>query len=63
MSICRNASFELAGVQYGKECFCGEEGINYLVHGDDDAVCDYPCEGDSSKICGGYWSMNIYKLY
>ena len=47
--------------QYGKECFCGdsEKASDYKVNGG--GKCDRPCSGDGSVVCGGFWSLLLYK--
>ena len=27
-----------------------------------DCECDYPCGGDSSESCGGYYRYNLYQV-
>ena len=61
MQICTDSGFTLSGTQYGNECFCGEDGVDYLQHGESDE-CDFECEGDPSAICGGYWSMSVRRM-
>ena len=31
-----------------------------MQHGESE-LCDFECAGDSSQICGGYWSMTVYE--
>ena len=43
-----------------KECFCGntppaEEDLTK------ESACNQKCPGDSSKICGASWRMNVYE--
>ena len=53
-------NFQYAGVQYAKECYCGNDAppISKLVP---KSQCNLPCLGDSSKKCGAVFRMNIYK--
>ena len=49
-----------AGVQWGRECFCGN------APPPDDAIvdqseCDWVCSGDQNLICGALWRMNVYE--
>ncbi|XP_049874059.1 xylosyltransferase oxt [Pectinophora gossypiella] len=60
LDICVQAGFPYAGVQYGSECFCGENPPPPSAQTADD-MCDMKCPGDSSKICGGYFTMNIFE--
>ena len=49
-----------AGVQFGSECFCGNEAPpdDTLV---DQSKCDWKCEGDDELVCGALWRMNVYE--
>lgn len=57
MVVCSYGEFELAGVEYGDECWCGhtlEADISF------DGTCDMPCSGDPSETCGGRLSLDLY---
>ncbi|CAG4950162.1 unnamed protein product [Colias eurytheme] len=60
LDICVQAGFPYAGVQYGTECFCGEN-IPPQNAKISEKSCDMKCPGDSSVVCGGYFTMNIYE--
>ena len=49
-----------AGVQFGSECFCGNEPPpdDTLL---DKSECDMKCTGDNTSFCGGFWRMNVYE--
>ena len=52
--------YAYAGVQWGRECFCG------TAPPPDDAIvdqseCDWVCSGDQNLICGALWRMNVYE--
>jgi hypothetical protein len=53
----RTAGYKFAGLQYGIQCFAGNE-VGYQV-ADDDA-CNMPCDADRSEICGGAWHNSVY---
>ena len=55
---CGEKGFSYAGVQYGKQCFCGD---SYGSSGGA-SNCNMPCSGDSAQICGGFWANSVYKL-
>merc|ERR1712215_194976 len=58
--LCANKKFQFAGVQFGYECFCGNEAPS----GDritQQPECNFKCIGDWSKKCGGFLRMNVYK--
>ncbi|KAL5019701.1 hypothetical protein ScPMuIL_002593 [Solemya velum] len=58
--VCLALELRYAGVQYGKECFCGESFGAYGAVPDTD--CNKPCTGDESLTCGGTWAQNIYDV-
>lgn len=60
MIICRDEGYTFSGTQYAKECFCGDDDTTHTQHGGGE--CDYKCAGDTTQICGGYWSMNVREL-
>ena len=51
--------YAFAGVQWGYECFCGND---YGKYGPS-ANCDMQCTGDhrntEDAICGGFWAKSI----
>merc|ERR1719431_1115250 len=53
-------SYKYAGVQYAYQCFCGnvEPPATKLLPR---SHCSSPCAGNSDKMCGGSWKMNVYK--
>ncbi|KAG8847181.1 hypothetical protein FRB91_012037 [Serendipita sp. 411] len=57
-SLCENAGFNLAGVEYARECYCGNTimGNNRPQSG----ICNKPCTGNEDQICGGADAINIY---
>jgi WSC domain len=57
-SWCYSQQFRVAGVEFGIECFCGEELLNpdYAPPGD----CNEACAGDSTKTCGQENRLNVY---
>jgi hypothetical protein len=43
-----------------KECFCGDE---YGIYGNaSDKLCNIPCIGNASQLCGGEWKNFIYLI-
>ena len=59
---CKEADegYAFAGVQWGRECFCGNEAPpeETIV---DQGECDWPCSGDQDLVCGALWRMNVYE--
>ncbi|KAK8056549.1 hypothetical protein PG993_001776 [Apiospora rasikravindrae] len=60
VAFCEGKGYGLAGVEYGRECWCGKaikEGTAKL----DDGRCGMLCTGDGSQLCGGSRAIGIYK--
>jgi len=54
------ADFEYFGMEYGVECYCGDR-IAAVATTEPEGECNVPCQGDSSKMCGGGWHLSIYE--
>ena len=59
-SLCFSRRYKFAGIQYMYQCFCGNDRppVSKRLQM---SQCNMPCTGDSSKICGASWKMNIYE--
>ncbi|KAI6217860.1 Protein xylosyltransferase [Aphelenchoides fujianensis] len=59
---CLRIGFQLAGVEYKSECFCGSlgdlEGGN--LHEQQVECQRYPCPGNQSLPCGGFNALAVY---
>eukprot|EP00752_Nemacystus_decipiens_P015570 g13893.t1 len=52
----------LMATQWSKECWCGNSlQVDYDRHGDD-AVCEDPCAGDETVMCGGDTAFDLYQI-
>ncbi|KAI9791429.1 MAG: hypothetical protein M1833_001534 [Piccolia ochrophora] len=57
--FCLSRHLPLAGLEYGRECYCGASFLS-------DAVvpgwpnCNKKCAGDASRVCGGPNRMTVY---
>uniref|UniRef100_T1INJ3 protein xylosyltransferase n=1 Tax=Strigamia maritima TaxID=126957 RepID=T1INJ3_STRMM len=59
LDLCLQSGFQLAGVQYSHECFCGDDvPTNKAKVGE--TLCDLKCPEDENLICGGFYYMNVY---
>ena len=56
--LCFEKGYQYAGVEYSKECFCG----NYLPQkfAKRQSDCNMDCSGDKSQKCGGGNRINVY---
>ncbi|KAG8801479.1 hypothetical protein FRC17_006644, partial [Serendipita sp. 399] len=57
--ICENAGFNLAGVEFGRECFCGNAIVGYSEPSSS-GICNMSCTGNVDRMCGGRDAINIY---
>ena len=59
-SVCMAAcsDYKFAGVQYGTQCFCGNDQPDPSLLRPDQ--CTMTCPGNSNENCGGFWRMNVY---
>lgn len=51
MAFCASSAF--AGLEYGRECWCGGT-LNADSSKLDDKTCSLRCSGDQNEICGGH---------
>ncbi|BEJ17109.1 hypothetical protein CspHIS471_0605100 [Cutaneotrichosporon sp. HIS471] len=56
---CEKAGYKFAGVQFGKECWCGNEVGGQLT---DDKECFIQCPKAAKETCGGPCRNFIYGL-
>ncbi|XP_041362874.1 xylosyltransferase 2-like [Gigantopelta aegis] len=58
IAFCLRSGFHYAGLQYSKECWCGDR---YGRHGIlAEAQCDGKCPGSETQTCGGYLAIKVY---
>ncbi|XP_076455491.1 uncharacterized protein LOC143290086 [Babylonia areolata] len=59
VQACRTAGFRYAGIEYGRECFCGD---SLQKHGraGKESDCSMVCTGDRNSACGGSWRLSVY---
>lgn len=55
--VCSYGGYNLAGVEYGDECWCGN---TLQADLDFNGTCDMACAGDPSDTCGGRLSLDLY---
>ncbi|XP_050073739.1 xylosyltransferase oxt-like [Anopheles maculipalpis] len=58
--LCLQSGYPFAGVQYGYECFCGDE-LPKASAKLPDSSCNVKCPGDPKQACGGYFTINVYE--
>ncbi|KIM28125.1 glycoside hydrolase family 71 protein [Serendipita vermifera MAFF 305830] len=66
MDGCRDHGYDLAGVEYGTQCWCANDfntsdgPVEKVDH--DEADCGKPCPGDHTQRCGDEWVMQVYRF-
>jgi hypothetical protein len=63
VDFCESKGHVLAGLEYAKECYCGDE------YSDNDrapktgvlGACTQACSGDEKEICGAAGALSMYK--
>ncbi|BFF99022.1 xylosyltransferase oxt [Drosophila madeirensis] len=60
VELCLQSGYPYAGVQYGRECFCGFDPPPKAAKLPDSS-CNIKCLGNAKEICGGFYAMNIYE--
>ncbi|KAF5334900.1 hypothetical protein D9611_010018 [Ephemerocybe angulata] len=59
LSTCLSKGYAFAGVEYGRECYCGTE-VRAGAQGSAEGQCSQACAGDSSQLCGGGNRIGVY---
>jgi len=54
------AGYAFAGVEYGRECYCGN-GFGAGSVGAPADQCAMKCAGDTTTLCGGSNRLSVYK--
>eukprot|EP00903_Cladosiphon_okamuranus_P018657 g17172.t1 len=56
------SGYEYFGLQYGKECFCGEADEDHTVYGASTG-CTLACSGEYFlSTCGGHYAMDVFSV-
>ncbi|KAF5325452.1 hypothetical protein D9619_009970 [Psilocybe cf. subviscida] len=59
-TFCSNGSFNLAGVEFGQECWCSnamDNGPSLIAS----STCSQTCVGNVLETCGGPRALNVYR--
>lgn len=61
-STCASKGFTKAGVEYGRECYCGNDFANGLGKQlDAKTACYMSAAGNKSQSGGGTWTLNVFQ--
>ena len=55
---CKEKGYSYAGVQFYKECWCGNEMPKHYAP---KYECNTPCSGNRNQYCGGNLRLNVYR--
>lgn len=57
---CGRQGYSLAGLEFGKECFCATAigGVSVPASASE---CNMPCMGDGRQLCGGPDRLDVYQ--
>jgi len=58
-SFCKSNSFLYAGLQFSRECRCGN---SYGIYGPDLSGCNQQCTGNAQEYCGAAYHNDIYHV-
>ncbi|KAK4224485.1 WSC domain-containing protein [Podospora fimiseda] len=58
--FCKESGYLVFGLEYSEECWCGDE-IDETSVDLGDEVCDFPCSGAPTEVCGGSNKLSIYQ--
>ena len=57
---CDARGHALAGVEYSRECYCGDAFANGGGAPIADSTCDMACGGDATTMCGGPAALTVF---
>lgn len=61
-TACSAAGYTIAGAEYSRQCFCGNQIVNGGVKAQSATECNTPCGGNSQEFCGGGGRMSIMSM-
>ncbi|CAL1698952.1 unnamed protein product [Somion occarium] len=61
LNYCTKEGFSIAGIEYGRECYCGNSFKNDGGKPLDNSVCRMSCTGQKDAQCGGDWALSVFK--
>lgn len=63
IDFCESKGHSLAGLEYSKECYCGDEYSSSSRAPKNGVLgaCGEPCAGDEDEVCGAAGALSMYK--
>lgn len=59
-SICSESQYTFYGIEYGKECWCGNT-LNANAKSLAESECTFKCVGDKTQSCGDRKKLSLFK--
>ncbi|CAG2201027.1 unnamed protein product [Mytilus edulis] len=50
------------GTEGWRECYCTNISNSETLIRRDETYCNRPCEGNQNELCGGHWSLSVYRI-
>ncbi|WWD21023.1 hypothetical protein CI109_105504 [Kwoniella shandongensis] len=60
LNFCGSQGYTYAGMEYGAECYCGNELVNGSGEDQLSTQCKTPCAGDATQNCGGPNAISLW---
>ena len=60
---CVTQGYRYYALEDGLQCYCGNNLTLATMYGSNGAVCNALCAGDSTELCGGYWSFSLFDSF
>jgi len=60
LSFCEARGFQLAGLEFGSECYCASNLSNGASLSQASSQCNMPCANDATSSCGGPNAIQLY---
>ncbi|KAK6000723.1 hypothetical protein QM012_003448 [Aureobasidium pullulans] len=61
LQYCGQNSYQFAGLEYSKECWCGSN-LSPFSNKLPESNCSLACVGNDTELCGGYLALSLYNL-
>ncbi|WWC91295.1 uncharacterized protein L201_006238 [Kwoniella dendrophila CBS 6074] len=61
LNKCASMGYQYGGVEYGRECYCGNSIDNGADITKTSQLCGTPCAGNPSTACGGWNSLQVFQ--
>jgi hypothetical protein len=60
LQACGSAGYDVAGLEYSSQCFCGSQADVTSSGASSSTQCTMACSGDSTYLCGGPGALTYY---